>query len=79
MKAAKAAATVLSNMFQYKKLHKDYKNVRKLSLAMSRFSKKICLLTPRLDFIVKLNTQTKTNYTHRIFQYKTYFVLETLR
>ncbi|KAM8890720.1 plakophilin-3a [Spinachia spinachia] len=25
MKAAKAAATVLSNMFQYKKLHKDYK------------------------------------------------------
>ncbi|XP_077452842.1 plakophilin-3-like [Stigmatopora argus] len=26
MKAAKAAATVLSNMFQYKKLHKDYKN-----------------------------------------------------
>ncbi|XP_057692674.1 plakophilin-3-like isoform X1 [Corythoichthys intestinalis] len=26
MKAAKAAATVLSNMFQYRKLHKDYKN-----------------------------------------------------
>ncbi|XP_061630658.1 plakophilin-3-like isoform X1 [Phyllopteryx taeniolatus] len=26
MRAAKAAATVLSNMFQYKKLHKDYKN-----------------------------------------------------
>ncbi|XP_034442909.1 plakophilin-3a isoform X1 [Hippoglossus hippoglossus] len=26
MKSAKAAATVLSNMFQYKKLHKDYKN-----------------------------------------------------
>ncbi|XP_077424861.1 plakophilin-3-like [Vanacampus margaritifer] len=26
MKAAKAAATVLSNMFQYKKLHKDYKH-----------------------------------------------------
>ncbi|XP_029909663.1 plakophilin-3a isoform X2 [Myripristis murdjan] len=25
LKAAKAAATVLSNMFQYKKLHKDYK------------------------------------------------------
>ncbi|XP_077565551.1 plakophilin-3-like isoform X2 [Stigmatopora nigra] len=25
MKAAKAAATVLSNMFQYRKLHKDYK------------------------------------------------------
>ncbi|XP_053741555.1 plakophilin-3a [Synchiropus splendidus] len=25
MKASKAAATVLSNMFQYKKLHKDYK------------------------------------------------------
>lgn len=28
MKAAKAAATVLSNMFQYKKLHKSYKEVR---------------------------------------------------
>lgn len=27
MKTAKAAATVLSNMFQYKKLHKDYKQV----------------------------------------------------
>uniref|UniRef100_A0AAQ4QA57 Plakophilin 3 n=1 Tax=Gasterosteus aculeatus aculeatus TaxID=481459 RepID=A0AAQ4QA57_GASAC len=27
MKAAKAAATVLSNMFQYKKLHKDYRAV----------------------------------------------------
>ena len=27
IKAAKAAATVLSNMFQYKKLHKDYKQV----------------------------------------------------
>uniref|UniRef100_A0A671N539 Plakophilin-3-like n=1 Tax=Sinocyclocheilus anshuiensis TaxID=1608454 RepID=A0A671N539_9TELE len=27
LKAAKAAATVLSNMFQYKKLHKDYRNV----------------------------------------------------
>ncbi|XP_016307976.1 plakophilin-3-like isoform X3 [Sinocyclocheilus anshuiensis] len=26
LKAAKAAATVLSNMFQYKKLHKDYRN-----------------------------------------------------
>uniref|UniRef100_A0A9J8B6A9 Plakophilin 3a n=1 Tax=Cyprinus carpio carpio TaxID=630221 RepID=A0A9J8B6A9_CYPCA len=26
-KAAKAAATVLSNMFQYKKLHKDYRSV----------------------------------------------------
>ncbi|XP_067292913.1 plakophilin-3a isoform X2 [Pseudorasbora parva] len=26
IKAAKAAATVLSNMFQYKKLHKDYRN-----------------------------------------------------
>lgn len=30
-KAAKAAATVLSNMFQYKKLHNSYKQVRKLS------------------------------------------------
>uniref|UniRef100_A0A8C7LWJ2 Plakophilin 3 n=1 Tax=Oncorhynchus mykiss TaxID=8022 RepID=A0A8C7LWJ2_ONCMY len=28
LKASKAAATVLSNMFQYKKLHKDYKQVR---------------------------------------------------
>uniref|UniRef100_A0A673Z562 Plakophilin 3a n=1 Tax=Salmo trutta TaxID=8032 RepID=A0A673Z562_SALTR len=28
LKAAKAAATVLCNMFQYKKLHKDYKQVR---------------------------------------------------
>uniref|UniRef100_A0A3Q3FTN0 Plakophilin 3a n=1 Tax=Labrus bergylta TaxID=56723 RepID=A0A3Q3FTN0_9LABR len=28
MKAAKAAATVLSNMFQYKKLHSTYKHVR---------------------------------------------------
>lgn len=27
MKAAKAAATVLSNMFQYKKLHKQFKQV----------------------------------------------------
>ena len=27
LKAAKAASTVLSNMFQYKKLHKDYKQV----------------------------------------------------
>uniref|UniRef100_A0A8C1PQ11 Plakophilin 3a n=1 Tax=Cyprinus carpio TaxID=7962 RepID=A0A8C1PQ11_CYPCA len=27
LKAAKAAATVLSNMFQYKKLHKDYRSV----------------------------------------------------
>ncbi|XP_039502851.1 plakophilin-3a isoform X2 [Pimephales promelas] len=26
LKAAKAASTVLSNMFQYKKLHKDYRN-----------------------------------------------------
>lgn len=29
-KAAKAAATVLCNMFQYKKLHSSYKQVRKL-------------------------------------------------
>uniref|UniRef100_A0A7N8XFC1 Plakophilin 3 n=1 Tax=Mastacembelus armatus TaxID=205130 RepID=A0A7N8XFC1_9TELE len=28
LKAAKAAATVLSNMFQYKKLHRQYKDVR---------------------------------------------------
>uniref|UniRef100_A0A8C8LX86 Plakophilin 3 n=1 Tax=Oncorhynchus tshawytscha TaxID=74940 RepID=A0A8C8LX86_ONCTS len=28
LKASKAAATVLCNMFQYKKLHKDYKQVR---------------------------------------------------
>lgn len=28
IKAAKAASTVLSNMFQYKKLHKEYKQVR---------------------------------------------------
>lgn len=29
VKAANAASTVLSNMFQYKKLHKTYKEVRK--------------------------------------------------
>lgn len=29
IKAAKAAGTVLSNMFQYKKLHGSYKEVRK--------------------------------------------------
>lgn len=28
VKAAKAASTVLCNMFQYTKLHKDYKKVR---------------------------------------------------
>ena len=28
MKAAGAASTVLSNMFQYNKLHRDYKQVR---------------------------------------------------
>ncbi|KAI2648222.1 Plakophilin-3 [Labeo rohita] len=33
LKAAKAAATVLSNMFQYKKLHKDYRAVSDCSFA----------------------------------------------
>lgn len=32
-KASKAAGTVLSNMFQYKKLHSSYKEVRKLKYA----------------------------------------------
>ena len=31
LKASKAASTVLSNMFQYKKLHKDYKQVSDLN------------------------------------------------